>query len=967
MNKRFLILILTLLITPITFGQNPFITNYTIADGLPSNKIFCVLQDKNGFMWFGTNEGVIRFDGSNYEHYTSKDGLSYNSIVRMKEDMEGRIWCLNTDGSVNYIFNNHVFNESNTPFLGEIKTNFFYHDFFQNKDSTIYMYNGAGEVTVIKGNQYIDYTSSSPNGSVIFNISRNSNNNLLFWESNRIVEKNTLDEIYEIHPLDFNINKAVTIPEGLTYVSDINGNVHLFKDTRMVAKNYLQTHAKNVNDIFVDNDLIWISTFDKGLFCFKDDSLIFHHNIEMIQNLILDKHNNIWTSSMDYGVFKINSDILKYHTISSEEFNGKGVKTIAPSDNGFFWLTNGASLFTLKNEKVYDAKLSLGGNVLQSIHHLTNNTLLINGVGTPLYIIKKPQIDETNHTVKYSEIDKTALHIRKSIVGSSDSTIIYYLNDDVFFLKPERNYIQQHVNYKAWGRIFNLFLNYKQDLVVNGNINLVISEEKIIVDSVYSKFDGKRIVSNATINSSSEILQIEEKENSRLILIKNNRQYSLLDNLMNHVDLKVRGMIHASNTLFLYTPKTVYFISNPSEIVDGKTPEFNRLNIEFNNIYYLLVHDDILYIASDNGLTFIPVSECVNTLQTPTRPYFSKVSLDNKEVDFTNGIVSYKNKDRLNIEFSSLNFSSSPTNYAYMLEGVNNDWITGTANQVVYLNLKPGNYTFKLKSRKNMEPYSEVIALPIVVVPTFFQLLITRIAAVLILLSLGFLVIRNYYRRQLLVREKDNQLVTLENRALQSMMNPHFIFNSLGSIQKFLLQNKAEEAGTYLSQFARLIRQTMNSIKSNSVLLEDEVERLRNYIELEKVRMENRFEFSIIIDEELEDDYNIPSMIIQPFVENAIWHGISQLQNEGKITIRFNYINEKSVEVVIEDNGIGFEKSKAFSKTKSHLNMASTLTQKRIQLIGEKYHVKTKIEYADLYPGEPNPGAKITILLPIVD
>ena len=110
----------------------------------------------------------------------------------------------------------------------------------------------------------------------------------------------------------------------------------------------------------------------------------------------------------------------------------------------------------------------------------------------------------------------------------------------------------------------------------------------------------------------------------------------------------------------------------------------------------------------------------------------------------------------------------------------------------------------------------------------------------------------------------------------------------------------------------------MNSIKSNAVFLDDEIERLRNYIELEQSRMENHFDFSIILDKQLQqDDYYIPSMIVQPFVENAIWHGISQLSGQGKITIRFIYVNEKSIRIVIEDNGIGFEKSKAFSKQKT--------------------------------------------------
>ena len=968
MKKSLLIPALILFISQLVCGQNPFITNYTIDDGLPTNKVFCVLQDKNDFMWFGTSAGVVRFDGTSYVRYTTKNGMSYNRIARMKEDLEGRIWCLNIDGSVNYIYKNKVFNENNAPFLSEIKTDFYYHDLFQDKDSTIYLYNGTGEVSVIKGNRFIDYLPSSVNGAVIFNITRNTNNNLLFWDNSRIVEKSTVDKIIKIHPLDFNVTRVTLSPEGVTYVCDMDGNIHLFQGSQLISKNFVHIDAQVVNDMLVKDEFLWVSTFDNGLYCFKNDSLVFHHEMDKIQNVVIDDQNNLWTSSTTYGVFKINDGILKYQTIETDEFHEKGVRAIAPSNNDFLWLTNGQSLFIFKDGKLFDKKIDVGEYILDQITQLSDNTLLISGINTPLYIYRNLRIDPKSNTFKYDNFNKSNIHVKKPVVDPSESVVNFYLNDNLFFRELKDNYPQFRINYTGWGRIRNMFLNYKNDLIVNGNTNYVVSNGQISTDSTYSAFDGKWIASNISIDSTTEVLQIEDADNSELVLMHNNSKYSLINNLEDHINLKIKDMIYYDKTLFLYNPQTVYFISNPTQVIQGETAVLNRLNISFNNINDLYCHNEILYVASDDGLTLIPVSECVNAVLIPTKPYFSKVTLDEKEIALDKGEIIYKSKDRLNIEFSSLNFSSSPSNYAYMLEGVNNDWITGTEKQVVYLNLKPGHYTFKLKSRKNMEPYSEVIELPVTVVPTFFQRIITKIGALLILLFLGFLLVRSYYLRQLREREKDNQLVTLENRALQSMMNPHFIFNSLGSIQKFLLQNKSEEAGAYLSRFARLIRQTMNSIKSNSVLLDDEVERLRNYIELEQFRMENHFDFSVILDEQLQqDDYYIPSMIVQPFVENAIWHGISQLSGNGKITIRFIYIDEKSIRIVIEDNGIGFEKSKAFSKTKSHLNMASNLTQKRIQLIGEKYRVKTQIKNEELYPGETNPGAKITLLVPIVE
>jgi LytS/YehU family sensor histidine kinase len=216
-------------------------------------------------------------------------------------------------------------------------------------------------------------------------------------------------------------------------------------------------------------------------------------------------------------------------------------------------------------------------------------------------------------------------------------------------------------------------------------------------------------------------------------------------------------------------------------------------------------------------------------------------------------------------------------------------------------------------------------------------------------------------------RELDNQLITLEQKALQSMMNPHFIFNSLGSIQSYLLEKKSAEAGLYLSQFARLIRQNLNAINAASINLEEEIDRLKNYLDLERLRMENKFDYNIEMDENLEEaEVQIPSMIIQPFVENAIWHGIAALEDKGWINIKFQMQNEKSMKVIIEDNGIGIKRSEAYStKQEKHLHLGMEMTRKRLELLGKKFSIKTSINLFESSPGNTNPGTRVVLVLPI--
>jgi len=220
---------------------------------------------------------------------------------------------------------------------------------------------------------------------------------------------------------------------------------------------------------------------------------------------------------------------------------------------------------------------------------------------------------------------------------------------------------------------------------------------------------------------------------------------------------------------------------------------------------------------------------------------------------------------------------------------------------------------------------------------------------------------------QLKRRENQHQMVVLEQKALQSMMNPHFIFNALGSIQSYLLQNKPGEAGLYLSQFARLIRQNLSAINSPMINLEEEIDRLKNYMDLERLRMEDKFEYVIEFEEGVEEEeLMIPSMIIQPFIENAVWHGMSALDNKGTIRISFAMHNPKALKITIEDNGIGIKQSKAYaSNSENQLPLGMEMTRKRLEIIGKKMDVEISVESSEAFPDMTNPGTRVVIVVPV--
>ena len=236
---------------------------------------------------------------------------------------------------------------------------------------------------------------------------------------------------------------------------------------------------------------------------------------------------------------------------------------------------------------------------------------------------------------------------------------------------------------------------------------------------------------------------------------------------------------------------------------------------------------------------------------------------------------------------------------------------------------------------------------------------------ILILLTVLLIII---WRKNILIkrREIEHQLITLEQQALQSMMNPHFIFNSLGSIQNYILQKNASKAGLYLSQFARLIRQNLNAIKAAMINLDEEADRLKNYLDLEKMRLTNKFEYSITIDESIEaSETFIPSMMIQPLVENALWHGITRLKEKGMVSVYFQKEDEHALKIIVEDNGIGLKKSALYStNSQDHLGLTLDLNRKRLELLGEKFNIKTRIEFNEAFPDRENPGTRVEIVVP---
>lgn len=213
--------------------------------------------------------------------------------------------------------------------------------------------------------------------------------------------------------------------------------------------------------------------------------------------------------------------------------------------------------------------------------------------------------------------------------------------------------------------------------------------------------------------------------------------------------------------------------------------------------------------------------------------------------------------------------------------------------------------------------------------------------------------------------EHEKHLQAIELKALRSQMNPHFVHNSLNAIQYFIQRNEVDLSETYLVKFSKLIRLFFEYSRRQFITLEEEIELLENYIQIEQLRFEDRLSYSIDIDQEIDvSEYTIPSMILQPIVENAINHGLFHKKGNGKVIIKFIYRNPTTFWVYVEDDGIGVLKAREMfqNSSKNYKSRSSAVLQERLELLNQTKDWNITYTIQDLSEVNQNSGTLVSLI-----
>ncbi len=401
-----------------------------------------------------------------------------------------------------------------------------------------------------------------------------------------------------------------------------------------------------------------------------------------------------------------------------------------------------------------------------------------------------------------------------------------------------------------------------------------------------------------------------------------------------------------------------------------------------NAVQAITLKENKLVAATSGGIQFLDLKRYLEPRKDPKiaiigvkmflsdSNYFSEYAQDSLPYSLVpSNLILPHNLNFLSFNLAGLSaFEQNKLQYRYRLNGESNNWtFANDRREAVYSNIKPGSYVFEAQVKRLDEEWNgDSLKYSFKILTPVWERWWFIVLAIVLVLSATILLVKTRFQRKQKRLELENSLLDMERKALRLQMNPHFIFNALDSISSFIFKKDPEKAVRYLNNFAKLMRLTLESSMEHLHPVETEVSILKNYLELEKLRFQGKFDYSIDLDEEIDYDIGIPPMLIQPHVENAILHGLKPMKSEGELDLRFILDDDEDLLIIeIEDNGVGRKRAKELNRKKDHRSMATQINKDRLKLLKMNKNDKIDIEIIDkLDENENSLGTKVVIKLP---
>jgi competence protein ComGC len=431
--------------------------------------------------------------------------------------------------------------------------------------------------------------------------------------------------------------------------------------------------------------------------------------------------------------------------------------------------------------------------------------------------------------------------------------------------------------------------------------------------------------------------------------------------------------IDDQNNVWVGTTDGISQLKHINETDGWKIKNFTKKNgFNSNEITKLFTRKDTLWVGTTSGLSHAVISE-ITASQPLCSVYIDSIKVNNKYINTDKKSFAY-DENNFKFETAALTFVDQGNHlFRYRLIGLDTSWVETHAHELSFNRLPNGDFQLEVQAANPDRAWSHSAIYKFTIhKPFWFTWWFILIGVLLVLIIIYLIII--FTVKHITTKEKEKArinklLAEYQLKALTSQMNPHFIFNAINSIQNFILLNDGDIAYNYLEKFSRLIRMVLNNSEKKEVTLQNELDAMELYIELEQLRFDNSFDYVCEIDTSIDaNEIVIPPLIIQPYIENAIWHGLMPLDRKGRISLLITKQEDK-LKIVLMDNGIGRKASNKITKkikSESHQSMGTNLTSARIKLFGDD--ITNSIQIIDTFNDlDEATGTTVEILLPFIE
>lgn len=947
--KYILFLFLLIFSAKAGFCQYIPVFKFTTKEGLPHSVVFRITQDKRGFLWFSTDNGISAYDGSSFKNYTTKQGLRHNTVISVAEAENGDKWVTTNGGGISILKNNAFLN----PFSHKLPSHLYFMHFDKEKtwctshEGKLYLISAGENDTTIKeimmpGFRFVNFLQTQ-NGQVYLS----GHEGLCTINGTSVVR-------YLPGIVNGKVSALAYNPKDSTLIVSIGSRILYIKNGGLI-----KTIAVNINyeisDLLLDKQgKLWVCGPGKVILVEGENIVDLTGQLQLektlINDLFEDRDGNIWIATYGYGVLCISSLKILTYKATQEAITNNVISLVSLGDS--IYSGSFGTVACISNEKVRVLPFRHMSPVdyLYFIKKLDSNLY----IGTPRGILLKNPRNGSERKLHDSGIISLCKNIDGSIwIGSYNACRLLVNNVASGTLNlPRRRYnaiehdISGTLYFGTDSGLFILKNNVLQHITVgfsplSNSINYILNDTE----------------NRIWLATNSGVFILDKEKQSALQVFE--QTLTGLKCTALQEDGPGNIWIGSFNGVYKLSNNKIYSYTTASGLVSNEV-----LSLTIDNRHRL-------WVGTVNGISCISTTEAWRDKPISAFYITEVLAGQDKTFHFPNSLyLDYKDAD-IKISFVGIDFPvADRVEYQYTIENLINDWRNTASTSLELPSLPAGSYIFKIKARKNNGEWSKTISLPIYIQQPYWQQWWFKLLISLCLLLLLGALVRKYVRyRELKHKEKasvESQMVMLKQQALRAMINPHFVFNCLNNILGYIHKNERDIAKSYLIQFSRFFRMTLEHSKHEYIKLSEEINRLELYLSMEQLRFGPKMQYRINNALILQKDVWIPNMIIQPFIENAILHGITPKETTGTVNVSFDIYDEKNLIIIIDDDGPGFKNGRQqeeLLKGGDKTSLGMKLSVERLRLLQTLTNKKHTIFFDNC---GTHTGAEVKIIIPLV-